>query len=110
MNRLSAGSEKARGLHRFAVITAGATFVLIFVGGLVTSTGSALAVPDWPLAFGKLIPALKGGVRFEYGHRIVAGIVVMLTLALMTLTLVREQRRWVRSLALAAFGLIIFQA
>jgi heme a synthase len=99
-----------RGLHRFAVITASATFVLIFVGGLVTSTGSALAVPDWPLAFGKLIPALEGGVRFEYGHRVVAGIVVILTLALMTLTLMREGRRWVRNLALAAFGLIIVQA
>jgi heme a synthase len=92
------------------VLTASATFVLIFVGGLVTSTGSALAVPDWPLAFGKLIPALQGGVRFEYGHRIVAGIVVILTLAFMTLTLLRERRRWVRNLALAAFGLIVVQA
>src|ERR1700730_12924378 len=98
------------GLHRFAVLTASATFVLIFVGGLVTSTGSALAVPDWPLAFGKLIPALEGGVRFEYGHRVVAGVVVILTLALMTLTLMRERRRWVRKLALAAFGLIVVQA
>jgi cytochrome c oxidase assembly protein subunit 15 len=84
------------GLHRFAVLTASATFVLIFVGGLVTSTGSALAVPDWPLAFGKLIPALQGGVRFEYGHRVVAGIVVILTLVLMSLTLMRERRRWCR--------------
>ena len=92
------------------MLTASATFVLIFVGGLVTSTGSALAVPDWPLAFGKLIPALQGGVRFEYGHRVVAGIVVILTLALMTLTLRRERRRWVRNLALAAFGLIVVQA
>ena len=97
-------------LHRFAVLTAGATFVLIFVGGLVTSTGSALAVPDWPLAFGKLIPALQGGVRFEYGHRVVAGVVVMLTLALMIVILLREPRRWVRHLALAAFGLILVQA
>jgi cytochrome c oxidase assembly protein subunit 15 len=103
-------SESHIGLHRFAVLTASATFVLIFVGGLVTSTGSALAVPDWPLAFGKLIPALEGGVRFEYGHRVVAGVVVILTLALMTLTLMREQRRWVRNLALAAFGLIVVQA
>jgi cytochrome c oxidase assembly protein subunit 15 len=92
------------------VLTASATFVLIFVGGLVTSTGSALAVPDWPLAFGKLIPALQGGVRFEYGHRVVAGIVVILTLALMIVTLMRERRLWVRNLALAAFGLIVVQA
>ncbi|MBI3785311.1 MAG: cytochrome oxidase assembly protein, partial [Deltaproteobacteria bacterium] len=38
--------------HRFAVLTAGATMLLILMGGLVTNTGSALAVPDWPTTFG----------------------------------------------------------
>ena len=104
------GPDRTRGLHRFAVLTACATFGLIFVGGLVTSTGSALAVPDWPLAFGKLIPALQGGVRFEYGHRVAAGTVTILTLALMAWTMRAEPRRWVRNTALAAFALIIVQA
>ena len=98
------------GLHRFAVAAASATFVLIFVGGLVTSTGSALAVPDWPLAFGKLIPAWRGGIRFEYSHRVAAGLVVILTLILMTWTALAESRRWVRNCAFVAFGLIIVQA
>jgi len=92
------------------MVAVGATFCLIFVGGLVTSTGSALAVPDWPLAFGKLIPAWQGGIRFEFGHRVVAGLVVILTLVLMTWALLVERRRWVRNTALAAFGLIIVQA
>jgi len=92
------------------MLAVGATFCLIFVGGLVTSTGSALAVPDWPLAFGKLIPAWQGGIRFEFGHRVVAGFVVILTLILMSWALVVEKRRWVRNTALAAFGLIIVQA
>ena len=39
-------------LHRFAILTAVATFILIFVGGIVTSTDSGLAVPDWPTTFG----------------------------------------------------------
>ena len=98
------------GLHRFAVLTVAVTFVLIFVGGLVTSTGSALAVPDWPLAFGHLIPKLVDGVRFEYGHRVVAAVVVILTLVLAIWTCIAERRRWVRNIALAAFGLIIVQA
>jgi cytochrome c oxidase assembly protein subunit 15 len=97
-------------LHRFAVLTAGATFFLIFIGGLVTSTGSALAVPDWPLAFGKLIPAWEGGIRFEFGHRLAAGTVVILTLILMTWAWRSEARAWVRKLILTAFGLIIVQA
>src|SRR5712671_7452855 len=98
------------GLHRFAVLTACATFFLIFVGGLVTSTGSALAVPDWPLAFGKLIPAWEGGIRFEFGHRLAAGTVVILTLALMAWAWRDESRSWVRKLVFIAFGLIIVQA
>ncbi len=110
MNQLSVGDEKARALHRFAVLTAGATFFLIFIGGLVTSTGSALAVPDWPLAFGKLIPAWEGGIRFEFGHRVAAGTVVVLTLILMAWAWRAERRRWVRRLVFAAFGLIVVQA
>ncbi|WP_424317752.1 COX15/CtaA family protein, partial [Candidatus Methylomirabilis sp.] len=38
--------------HRFALVTAASTLVLIFVGGLVTNTGAGLAVPDWPTTFG----------------------------------------------------------
>jgi heme a synthase len=97
-------------LHRFALLAASVTFCLIFVGGLVTSTGSALAVPDWPLAFGKLIPAWKGGIRFEFGHRVVASVVVVLTIALMAWALRSEKRRWVRNLTLVAVGLVFFQA
>lgn len=110
MNQVSLDREKGRALHRFAVLTACATFFLIFVGGLVTSTGSALAVPDWPLAFGKLIPAWEGGIRFEFGHRLAAGTVVILTLALMAWSWRTEPRRWVRQLVAIAFGLIIVQA
>src|SRR5439155_1336776 len=67
--------RRGAGLHRFAVLTAGATFVLLFVGGLVTSTGSGLAVPDWPLSFGMLLPPMRGGVLFEHGHRLAAALV-----------------------------------
>lgn len=99
-----------RALHRFAILLASATFVLIFVGGLVKSTGSELSVPDWPLAFGKLIPSLRGGVLFEYSHRVVAGVVSILTLALMLWAILREPRRWVRVQTMAAFALVIVQA
>jgi heme a synthase len=97
-------------LHRFALVAASATFCLIFVGGLVTSTGSAMAIPSWPLAWGKLIPAWKGGIRFEFGHRIVAGVVVMLTIALMAWAVRSEKRRWVRNLTLIAVAMVFFQA
>jgi cytochrome c oxidase assembly protein subunit 15 len=97
-------------LHRFAIACAIASFILLFVGGLVTSTGSALAVPDWPLAFGKLIPPLEGGIRFEWGHRVMAGAVGILTLCLAIFAAYVEPRRWVRITAFAALALVVLQA
>jgi cytochrome c oxidase assembly protein subunit 15 len=98
-------------LHRFAVVAAGATFVLVFAGGLVTSTGSAMAVPSWPLDAGHLIPQQWGaGVLFEWGHRAIAGTVSILTLTLALWVWMVEQRAWVRFTALAAFGLVVVQA
>lgn len=49
---------------------------------MVTSTGSGLAVPDWPLANGRYFPAMRGAVFFEHGHRMVAGVVALMTLGL----------------------------
>jgi cytochrome c oxidase assembly protein subunit 15 len=103
-------SSATPALHRYAIVCVGATLGLIFIGGLVTSTGSALAVPDWPLAFGHLIPKLEGGVRFEYGHRVAAGLVSLLTLGLALWMRRAERRGWVRKLAVGAFGLVIVQA
>lgn len=99
-------------LHRFAVFAAAATFVLVFAGGLVTSTGSAMAVPSWPLDAGRLIPQQWGaGVLFEWGHRAIAGTVSMLTLTLAVWAWIAERRRkWVRYTALAACGLVLVQA
>ena len=98
------------GLHRYALITAGCTFVLLLAGALVTSTGSSLAVPDWPLSFGKFFPEMKGGVLFEHGHRMVAGTVALLTLGLAVVTQKTENRLWVKRLAWSAMGAIVLQA
>jgi cytochrome c oxidase assembly protein subunit 15 len=106
-----AAPAPSRALHAFAVVAAAATFVLIFVGALVTSTGSAMAVPDWPLAFGRLVPNLTvAGVRFEYGHRLAAAAVVILTVILALWIWRVEERAWLRYTALGAVGLIIVQA
>jgi cytochrome c oxidase assembly protein subunit 15 len=96
-------------VHRFAVVTAGATLVLIFVGALVTSTGSGLAVPDWPLSFGQVFPPMVGGVLFEHGHRLVAACVGLLTVTLMVLLSQWEPRAWVRWLARGAVLAVLLQ-
>src|SRR5512144_341744 len=71
-----------RVVHRFAVATAVATYLLILIGGLVHGTGSSLACPDWPTCYGTLMPKMEGGVLVEHSHRLAAGTVVILTLAL----------------------------
>ncbi|MGH9797394.1 MAG: COX15/CtaA family protein, partial [Candidatus Polarisedimenticolia bacterium] len=68
--------------HRYAVVCAAATAGLLLAGALVTSTGSGLAVPDWPLSFGQVLPRMEGGVLYEHGHRLVAAAVGLLTVGL----------------------------
>src|SRR3989442_15007934 len=97
------------GLHRLAVATAGATLVLLFLGGLVTSTGSGLAVPDWPLSFGQVFPPMVGGVLFEHGHRLAATAVGCLTVVLALWTGGGEARASVRALGLLALLAVVLQ-
>ncbi len=102
--------ESRVALHRYSMFVACATFFLLFAGGLVTSTGSGLSVPDWPLSFGKLFPKMTGGVFFEHGHRLVAGTVVFLTLGLVVWILRKEDRPSVRWLGIFSIVAIFLQA
>ncbi|MGA8868188.1 MAG: COX15/CtaA family protein [Candidatus Sulfotelmatobacter sp.] len=94
------------------MFTACATFVVITAGALVTSNDAGLSVPDWPTSFGYLVkvPHFVGGVRYEWSHRMVAGTLVTLTLAIAIWTLLVERRRWLRWLAVGAFFTVITQA
>ena len=74
-------------LNCFAVLTAVATFILIGIGGLVTSKGVGMAVPDWPTTYGYnmfLFPISQwvGGIFYEHTHRLVATVVGTLVVCL----------------------------
>ena len=97
-------------LRLYARLTAGSAFFLLIAGGMVTSTGAGLSVPDWPLAFGMVFPPMIGGVFYEHGHRLTAGVVSLLTFGLAFWVHRTEERLWVRRLALAAAGGILGQA
>lgn len=96
-------------LHLFARVVCLATLVLIFAGGMVTSTGSGLAVPDWPLSYGQVMPPMVGGIFYEHGHRMIATLVGMLTLVLAVWLQRRERRAWVKQLGWAALGAVCLQ-
>jgi len=97
------------GLHRYAVVVALCTLLLVVAGGLVTSNNAGLSVPDWPLSFGKLMPVMEGGVFYEHGHRMIATAVGILTIVLAIWLWEAEKRRWLRNLGWAALGGVILQ-
>lgn len=101
-------------LHRFAKLLTASTFLLIFIGGLVTSTGSGLSVPDWPTTYGHFMFAfpfskMVGGILYEHGHRMVASVVGLLTVVLAVWLWVSESRRWVKWFGLGALTAVIAQ-
>src|SRR5512139_1740010 len=97
-------------VRRTARLVAVAVFLLLIAGALVTSTGSGLAVPDWPLSYGKLMPPMVGGILYEHGHRMIAATVAtMVGLQILVLGFGRTDRTTFR-LGLAAFGAILGQA
>lgn len=64
-----------------------ATLGLIGLGGLVTSHGAGMAVPDWPTTYGYnmfLFPVSQwvGGIFYEHTHRLYASGVGLLTVML----------------------------
>lgn len=98
----------------FAVLTALATLVLLCVGGLVTSKGAGMAVPDWPTSFGYNMfffpwSMMVGGVFYEHSHRLLGALVGLLTTGLMVWIWLTEPRRWVRGAAAAAVILVVLQ-
>ena len=113
---MSARTQDTLWLHRFAIVTALATFVLIGFGGLVTSKGVGMAVPDWPNTFGYnmfLVPfdewLGKFGIFEEHSHRLVASFVGLLTIVLAAWLWVKDSRRWVRLLGIGALVLVVAQ-
>src|ERR1700734_1339442 len=98
------------GVHRFAVATACCTILLLMAGALVTSNDAADSVPDWPLAYGKLIPPLIGGIRFEYTHRLAAGTVAIMTLILALWLSIAKVRPLAKVLGWIALVLVLAQA
>lgn len=66
-----------KGVHYFAIFAAMWAFLVICIGGLVTSKGVGMAVPDWPTTYGYnmfFFPfrLWEGGIFHEHLHRLVA--------------------------------------
>jgi cytochrome c oxidase assembly protein subunit 15 len=101
-------------LHLYSRIVAASTLLLIVAGAMVTSTGSGLAVPDWPTTYGYnmfTFPPSKwvGGIFYEHGHRLIASTVGFLTIILAVWLWRSEPRAWLRRLGFVALAAVIAQ-
>jgi cytochrome c oxidase assembly protein subunit 15 len=101
-------------VHAVAFLGVIATFLLIVVGGLVTSKGAGMSVPDWPTTYGYnmfLFPYSKwvGGIFWEHSHRLLATGIGLITLVLAGVTFLKERRGWVKGLAVLAVLLVCVQ-
>jgi len=111
--QISAASPVSPWLHRFAVFTAISTLGLIIIGGLVTSHGAGMAVPDWPNSYGYTMFAFPfskwrvGGILYEHSHRLVATFVGLLTAVLTLWLWVRETRGRGRWLGVGAIVMVL---
>jgi cytochrome c oxidase assembly protein subunit 15 len=114
-NHLTSASN--RWPHRVAVALVGATFPLIWIGGLVTTYDAGMAVPDWPNTYGynlflyPLSTWLSGpwDLFIEHGHRLLAATVGLITIVLVVVTWWADSRMWVRQLTLCCLALVIVQ-
>ena len=107
-------ASRSKAVHRLAVVNAAATVLLLVAGGLVTSKGAGLAVPDWPTTFGYnpfLYPwsLMVGNIFYEHSHRLIAAAIGLTTVALGIALWLKEPRRWVRLVGAAAVALVVAQ-
>lgn len=101
-------------LHILNVLLCLSTFLLIFVGGMVTSTHSGLSVPDWPTTYNYnmfLFPPsmMVGGIFYEHGHRLMASVVGLFMIAVTVYIWIVDKRAWMRWTAVAGVVLVTVQ-
>jgi cytochrome c oxidase assembly protein subunit 15 len=101
-------------LRRFTKLVAFATLFLIFAGAMVTSTGSGLAVPDWPNTYGQFmfsfpLSKMVGGIFYEHGHRMIASTVGFLCIIQALWLQFREPKKFVRRLGWLSLAAVIVQ-
>lgn len=98
----------------FGVVVVLIAAPLLFVGGLVTTTNSGMAVPDWPATFGSnmfLYPlgTAPTDIFLEHSHRLFGTFLGIGSLVLMIWTLKSDRKKSVKMWAVGIFLAVCLQ-
>jgi heme a synthase len=100
-----AGSPVAR----LAAATAALVYVQLLLGATMRHLKAGLAIPDFPLALGRVVPPLTSfPVAIHFAHRLGA-IAIALLVAAEVVRAYRSRRRGLEKAALALAGLLLLQ-
>jgi len=92
-------------LAKLAGLTTAMIYVQILLGAVMRHNGAGLAIPDFPLAFGRLVPDhFDFKIGIHYAHRL--GALTVAILVLWTAARVLSRFRTERTLALPALGMV----
>jgi cytochrome c oxidase assembly protein subunit 15 len=83
-----------RSVRVISAIVAVETFFVIIFGKIVRVTGASTSIPDWPLAFGRLVPKMTPLVFWEWSHRLLALVVVITMVTLIICAARLPGRLW----------------
>ena len=100
--------------HLWAWLLVCATFPLIWVGGLVTTTDSGMAFRDWMTSDGTFFLfydwlSSAGDKFIEHGHRLLGAATGFLAIALVIATTLTESRSWVKKFSWVILAAVILQ-
>ncbi|HEY3204253.1 MAG TPA: COX15/CtaA family protein [Thermoanaerobaculia bacterium] len=99
----------ANGVARTAAATAAMLFLQLLIGAVMRHTKAGLAIPDFPLALGRVIPPLDTfAVTIHFAHRIGAVAVAVLVAACVVAAW-RSNRSGLKKSSLWLAGLAILQ-
>jgi heme a synthase len=83
-----------RSVRALSALAAVETFIVIILGKIVRLTGASTSIPDWPLAFGRLIPEMTPLVFWEWSHRLSVLIVLITMVALLVRSIWLGGKLW----------------
>lgn len=96
---------------RLAMLAAALTLATLVLGSYISNTNAALACSGWPLCNGSFLPGGSSAIALHFTHRLLAGALGIVLLALIYLAFDERRRQpWLVGLALFAGAAYIAQA